>query len=97
MNCLSIVVVPALASTGIGSCILGLAVGVLLGILCGVKCRQKRTEKNMHHSIPDSPVQNAAEEATAVPIYEDVTLVSDMNAIELSHNIAYEQCVRISK
>ena len=88
------VIVPSLASTAIGSCILCLFVGILIGLLCGKKCMHKQTTRR-NHSIPDSPGRRA-EEATAVPFYEDVELRSDMNVIELSHNIAYEQCIKIS-
>ena len=86
------VVVPVLASIAIGACCLGLTIGCLLGLLSGVTYISKRKEGNMNHSNLDSPGQTAVNETTIIPLYEDVQQINDMDPIELSCNVAYEQC-----
>ena len=92
MNGPSMVAVPLLASIAIGACSLGLTIGCLLGLLSGVTYMKKRKEGNTNRSSLDSPGQTAANETTIIPLYEDVQQINDMDPIELSCNIAYEQC-----
>ena len=89
MNCPSVVAVPVLASIAIGACSLGLTIGGLLGLLSGVTYMRKRKEGNTNL---DSPGQTAVNETTIIPLYEDVQQINDMDPIELSCNVAYEQC-----
>ena len=92
MNGPSMMAVPVLASIAIGACSLGLTIGCLLGLLSGVTYMKKRKEGNTNRSSLDSPGQTAVNETTIIPLYEDVQQVNDMDPIELSCNVAYEQC-----
>ena len=77
-----------LTGSVIGAGTLCFICGALFEMLC---CRIIRQTKSLpHETVPGVMASNSS----SVPIYEEIKLDDSTVAIELSHNIAYEQILR---
>ena len=85
---LNVQTVAILSGSFIGAGTLCFICGALFGMLC---CRIIRQTKTLPlETVPGEVASNSAN----VPVYEDIKLDEATVAIELSHNIAYEQVFR---